>query len=306
MQGQQQPLTSRVDLRRKPDGDSRGVSERRGGDDAAVSHAVQLHVRDMGQDVRKPRGPPKGPSGVHRSVDGKLHGFWYAFGAYDGFTLWEAPDNVVSGQPRLKNPFRHRHVAHLHVKSRTPAPEGPTPATPRQHGNTASQGQGHTRHGEGAERLGRSSRDRPPARLCLVHAVQARCDACRCVSALRAASAERRPDGASRRRPHDTQEVAGSSPASLGCQAPATGSGCRSRAPLRRSASRPRTRSRAVPAEPAFRPAANSTTTTGEQGGGRPTTSRRCCKSARWIACFCRVARVRIVTIVTGDGGERP
>ena len=28
------------------------------------------------------------------SVSGKLHGFWYAFGAYDGFTLWEAPDNV--------------------------------------------------------------------------------------------------------------------------------------------------------------------------------------------------------------------
>jgi uncharacterized protein with GYD domain len=28
------------------------------------------------------------------SVGGKLHGFWYAFGSYDGFTLWEAPDNV--------------------------------------------------------------------------------------------------------------------------------------------------------------------------------------------------------------------
>jgi uncharacterized protein with GYD domain len=28
------------------------------------------------------------------SVGGKLHGFWYAFGPYDGFTLWEAPDNV--------------------------------------------------------------------------------------------------------------------------------------------------------------------------------------------------------------------
>ena len=28
------------------------------------------------------------------SVGGKLHGFWYAFGAYDGYTLWEAPDNV--------------------------------------------------------------------------------------------------------------------------------------------------------------------------------------------------------------------
>ena len=28
------------------------------------------------------------------SVGGKLHGFWYAFGEHDGFTLWEAPDNV--------------------------------------------------------------------------------------------------------------------------------------------------------------------------------------------------------------------
>ncbi|MCC2654219.1 MAG: hypothetical protein K0Q60_4385 [Microvirga sp.] len=27
-------------------------------------------------------------------VGGKLHGFWYAFGDYDGYTLWEAPDNV--------------------------------------------------------------------------------------------------------------------------------------------------------------------------------------------------------------------
>src|SRR5918994_2062737 len=28
------------------------------------------------------------------SVGGQLHGFWYAFGAYDGYNLWEAPDNV--------------------------------------------------------------------------------------------------------------------------------------------------------------------------------------------------------------------
>ncbi len=27
-------------------------------------------------------------------VGGRLHGFWYAFGAHDGYTLWEAPDNV--------------------------------------------------------------------------------------------------------------------------------------------------------------------------------------------------------------------
>ena len=28
------------------------------------------------------------------SVGGKLHGFWYAFGSYDGYSLWEAPDNI--------------------------------------------------------------------------------------------------------------------------------------------------------------------------------------------------------------------
>ena len=28
------------------------------------------------------------------SAGGKLHGFWYAFGPHDAYTLWEAPDNV--------------------------------------------------------------------------------------------------------------------------------------------------------------------------------------------------------------------
>ncbi len=28
------------------------------------------------------------------SVGGKHHGFWYAFGEFDGYNLWEAPDNV--------------------------------------------------------------------------------------------------------------------------------------------------------------------------------------------------------------------
>ena len=28
------------------------------------------------------------------SVGGTLHGFWYGFGSYDGYNLWEAPDNV--------------------------------------------------------------------------------------------------------------------------------------------------------------------------------------------------------------------
>jgi uncharacterized protein with GYD domain len=28
------------------------------------------------------------------SVGGKLHGFWYAFGEYDGYNVWEAPGTV--------------------------------------------------------------------------------------------------------------------------------------------------------------------------------------------------------------------
>jgi len=36
----------------------------------------------------------KAASAYIESVGGRLHGFWYAFGAHDGYTLWEAPDNV--------------------------------------------------------------------------------------------------------------------------------------------------------------------------------------------------------------------
>lgn len=28
------------------------------------------------------------------AVGGKLHGFWYAFGEHDAYSVWEAPDNV--------------------------------------------------------------------------------------------------------------------------------------------------------------------------------------------------------------------
>src|SRR3712207_5475874 len=51
------------------------------------------------------------------SVGGRLHGFWYAFGPHDGYTLWEAPDNVCGA--RLLQPggsvgrqeSRRRHEA---------------------------------------------------------------------------------------------------------------------------------------------------------------------------------------------------
>ena len=32
--------------------------------------------------------------GYIEAVGGQLHGFWYAFGEYDAYNLWEAPDNV--------------------------------------------------------------------------------------------------------------------------------------------------------------------------------------------------------------------
>ena len=35
------------------------------------------------------------------SVGGKLHGFWYAFGEHDAYTLWEAPDNVAMAATAL-------------------------------------------------------------------------------------------------------------------------------------------------------------------------------------------------------------
>jgi len=28
------------------------------------------------------------------AVGGKLHGFWYAFGEHDAYSVWEAPDNA--------------------------------------------------------------------------------------------------------------------------------------------------------------------------------------------------------------------
>jgi len=44
--------------------------------------------------VANPEDRRKAAQEYIESVDGKLHGFWYAFGGHDGFTLWEAPDNV--------------------------------------------------------------------------------------------------------------------------------------------------------------------------------------------------------------------
>jgi uncharacterized protein with GYD domain len=44
--------------------------------------------------IANPEDRRKAAESYIESVGGKLHGFWYAFGAHDGVTLWEAPDNV--------------------------------------------------------------------------------------------------------------------------------------------------------------------------------------------------------------------
>ena len=41
--------------------------------------------------IGKPEDRRKAAQSYIESVGGKLQGFWYAFGAHDGYTLWEAP-----------------------------------------------------------------------------------------------------------------------------------------------------------------------------------------------------------------------
>src|SRR5438876_7074150 len=54
------------------------------------SYTPETWVRLIGN----PEDRRKAAQSYIESVGGKLHGFWYAFGNYDGYTLWEAPDNV--------------------------------------------------------------------------------------------------------------------------------------------------------------------------------------------------------------------
>ena len=44
--------------------------------------------------ISNPEDRRKAAQSYIESTRGKLHGFWYAFGAHDGYNLWEAPDNV--------------------------------------------------------------------------------------------------------------------------------------------------------------------------------------------------------------------
>ncbi|HYY33982.1 MAG TPA: GYD domain-containing protein [Gaiellaceae bacterium] len=44
--------------------------------------------------IRNPEDRRKAAQSYIESVGGTLQGFWYGFGSHDGYTLWEAPDNV--------------------------------------------------------------------------------------------------------------------------------------------------------------------------------------------------------------------
>ena len=44
--------------------------------------------------IGNPEDRRKAAESYIESVGGTLHGFWYAFGAEDGYAVWEAPDNV--------------------------------------------------------------------------------------------------------------------------------------------------------------------------------------------------------------------
>lgn len=44
--------------------------------------------------TKKPEDRRKAASNYIESVGGKLHGFWYAFGEFEGYNIWEAPDHV--------------------------------------------------------------------------------------------------------------------------------------------------------------------------------------------------------------------
>jgi uncharacterized protein with GYD domain len=44
--------------------------------------------------MQNPEDRRKAAQSYIESVGGTLHGFWYGFGAHDGYNLWEAPDNV--------------------------------------------------------------------------------------------------------------------------------------------------------------------------------------------------------------------
>ncbi len=59
-----------------------------------LPYALQLHPRDVVEADAEPRRSPRCSACVHRTGGDDLHGFWYGFGKYDGYAIFEAPDNA--------------------------------------------------------------------------------------------------------------------------------------------------------------------------------------------------------------------
>jgi uncharacterized protein with GYD domain len=47
--------------------------------------------------INKPEDRREVVRALAEGIGGKLHGFWYAFGDYDGLVLFEAPNNAAAG-----------------------------------------------------------------------------------------------------------------------------------------------------------------------------------------------------------------
>jgi uncharacterized protein with GYD domain len=47
--------------------------------------------------INKPEDRREVARALAEGIGGKLHGFWYAFGDYDGLLLFEAPNNAAAG-----------------------------------------------------------------------------------------------------------------------------------------------------------------------------------------------------------------
>jgi uncharacterized protein with GYD domain len=76
------------------DGNSRGSGEREGGTMPLYLSRFRYTPETWARLIGNQEDRRKAAQSYIESVGGKLHGFWYAFGTYDGYNLWEAPDNV--------------------------------------------------------------------------------------------------------------------------------------------------------------------------------------------------------------------
>ena len=70
------------------------VGEREGGTMPLYLTKFSYTPETWARLIGNPEDRRKAAQSYIESVGGKLHGFWYAFGEHDGYTLWEAPDNV--------------------------------------------------------------------------------------------------------------------------------------------------------------------------------------------------------------------